>query len=124
MRVTGLAGLRQSSKILLMYGRYTGAMVRYRKSKPSDGSFVAQVIGLSVFVSAVTWQVAPRVEDALSQVGKTSAEIAAIERSVYYSGCDEARAAGAAPLFRGQPGYRDGMDGDSDGIACEPYRGR
>jgi len=107
-----------------MYGRYTEAMARYRKSKPSDGSFVAQVIGLSLFVGAVTWQVAPSVEGALSQVGKTPEEIAAIERSVYYSGCDEARAAGAAPIYRGQPGYREGMDGDSDGIACEPYRGR
>lgn len=43
---------------------------------------------------------------------------------VYYSGCREARAAGAAPLYRGRPGYRPEMDGDGDGIACEPYRGR
>lgn len=47
----------------------------------------------------------------------------ATESSVYYSGCDAARAAGAAPIYRGQPGYREGMDGDNDGIACEPYRG-
>jgi hypothetical protein len=32
------------------------------------------------------------------------------------------QAAGAAPLYRGQPGYREGMDGDGDGIACENYR--
>ncbi len=43
---------------------------------------------------------------------------------VYYRGCNEVRAAGAAPLYRGQPGYRPEMDGDGDGIACEPYRGR
>lgn len=43
------------------------------------------------------------------------------EGSVFYSGCREARAAGAAPIYRGQPGYRAGMDGDGDGIACEPY---
>lgn len=43
---------------------------------------------------------------------------------VYYRGCNEARAAGAAPIYRGQPGYRPEMDGDNDGIACEPYRGR
>jgi Excalibur calcium-binding domain len=46
------------------------------------------------------------------------------EQSVYYAGCRDARAAGAAPLYRGDPGYRSGMDGDNDGIACEPYRGR
>lgn len=44
------------------------------------------------------------------------------ESSVFYSGCREVRAAGAAPLHRGQPGYREGMDGDDDGIACENYR--
>ncbi len=40
----------------------------------------------------------------------------------YWRGCDDARAAGTAPIYRGEPGYREGMDGDSDGIACEPYR--
>jgi hypothetical protein len=44
------------------------------------------------------------------------------ETSVFYGGCREVRAAGAAPLHRGQPGYRAGMDGDGDGIACENYR--
>lgn len=37
----------------------------------------------------------------------------------YYANCDAARAAGAAPLFAGEPGYRSGLDRDSDGIACE-----
>jgi Excalibur calcium-binding domain len=41
----------------------------------------------------------------------------------YWSGCNAARAAGVAPLYSGEPGYRPEMDGDSDGIACEPYRG-
>lgn len=41
---------------------------------------------------------------------------------VYYEGCNAVRAAGAAPLYRGQPGYREEMDGDDDGIACEPHR--
>lgn len=43
---------------------------------------------------------------------------------IYYRSCADARAAGAAPLYRGQPGYRPEMDGDGDGIACEPYRSR
>lgn len=40
----------------------------------------------------------------------------------HWRGCDDARAAGTAPIYRGEPGYREGMDGDNDGIACEPYR--
>jgi endonuclease YncB( thermonuclease family) len=39
-----------------------------------------------------------------------------------YRNCAEARRAGAAPLRRGEPGYGVHMDGDGDGIACEPYR--
>jgi hypothetical protein len=39
--------------------------------------------------------------------------------SVYYANCSEARAAGAAPLHVGEPGYRAGLDRDSDGVACE-----
>jgi endonuclease YncB( thermonuclease family) len=42
----------------------------------------------------------------------------------YYPNCAAARAAGAAPMHRGEPGYRLGLDGDHDGIACEPYRPR
>src|SRR4051794_19985851 len=39
--------------------------------------------------------------------------------STYYANCSEARAAGAAPLYVGDPGYRAGLDRDGDGIACE-----
>jgi hypothetical protein len=41
-----------------------------------------------------------------------------------FRSCAAARAAGAAPLYRGQPGYGPHLDGDGDGVACEPYRGR
>ncbi|MEV4518119.1 excalibur calcium-binding domain-containing protein [Dactylosporangium sp. NPDC049525] len=39
--------------------------------------------------------------------------------SVYYASCAEAKRAGAAPLYRGEPGYRKGLDRDGDGVACE-----
>jgi endonuclease YncB( thermonuclease family) len=45
-------------------------------------------------------------------------------RRIYYRNCAAARAAGVAPIYRGQPGYRPHLDGDNDGIACEPYRRR
>lgn len=38
---------------------------------------------------------------------------------VSFSNCAEARASGAAPLFRGQPGYAANLDRNNDGIACE-----
>ena len=38
---------------------------------------------------------------------------------VYYKNCAAVRAAGKAPLYRGQPGYARHLDRDGDGIACE-----
>ncbi|MFF0284546.1 excalibur calcium-binding domain-containing protein [Rhodococcus aetherivorans] len=39
--------------------------------------------------------------------------------SVYYKNCDAARAAGAAPIYAGKPGYASKLDRDNDGVACE-----
>ncbi|NGP09311.1 DUF2510 domain-containing protein [Rhodococcus sp. 14C212] len=39
--------------------------------------------------------------------------------SVYYKNCDAARAAGAAPIYAGEPGYASKLDRDNDGVACE-----
>lgn len=38
---------------------------------------------------------------------------------VYYSNCSAMRAAGAAPLQRGAPGYGSHLDRDGDGVASE-----
>lgn len=38
---------------------------------------------------------------------------------VYYPNCSAARRAGAAPIYRGQPGYGSHLDRDGDGKACE-----
>ncbi|SEI66195.1 SH3 domain-containing protein [Deinococcus reticulitermitis] len=40
-------------------------------------------------------------------------------RNVYYANCTAARAAGAAPIYAGEPGYRSRLDRDNDGVACE-----
>ncbi|WP_242453849.1 excalibur calcium-binding domain-containing protein [Mycolicibacterium sp. P9-64] len=42
-----------------------------------------------------------------------------IPSSAFYQNCTAARAAGVAPLHVGEPGYRKGLDGDGDGVACE-----
>ena len=39
--------------------------------------------------------------------------------SVYYANCSAARAAGAAPVMRGDPGYARKLDRDNDGVGCE-----
>lgn len=47
------------------------------------------------------------------------APVPAPGRDGYYPNCTAAKQAGAAPLRRGEPGYRAGLDRDNDGIACE-----
>ncbi len=39
--------------------------------------------------------------------------------SAYYKNCAAVRAAGKAPLYKGQPGYASHLDRDGDGVACE-----
>lgn len=46
------------------------------------------------------------------------------EDDVYYENCSEARADGAESIREGEPGYREELDRDGDGIACEPWHGR
>jgi hypothetical protein len=39
--------------------------------------------------------------------------------AVYYPNCAAARAAGAAPVRSGDPGYARHLDRDGDGVGCE-----
>ncbi len=75
-------------------------------------------VGLIGAAAATAWQ------STTPATLMSTKEAQRIESSVYYAGCHEVRASGKAPLYAGQPGYREGMDGDHDGIACEPHRGR
>lgn len=39
--------------------------------------------------------------------------------AAYYANCSEVRAAGAAPIYPGQPGWQPKFDRDKDGVGCE-----
>lgn len=81
-------------------------------------NFLARAAMIGAFGGFV-WATAPA---AITNLSMSAEERAANEASVYWSNCADARAANAAPIRSGQPGYRDGLDGDGDGIACEPPR--
>lgn len=97
---------------------------RWNNRRSGKGAFAAQMAGVAVVAGIAAFGAAPEIKSQWALATKTPEEIAAIEASAYYPNCDAARAAGVAPIYRGQPGYREGMDGDLDGEACEPYRGR
>ncbi|MBX7539447.1 excalibur calcium-binding domain-containing protein [Qipengyuania sp. GH29] len=77
---------------------------------------------LVVMLGLFIWNLSTTPGNILFESEEETAARLAIERSVTYEGCNEVRAQGKAPLYRGQPGYGEHMDGDGDGIACEPYR--
>jgi hypothetical protein len=71
----------------------------------------------------IAWSDAPSAERASPRATPAAQVVApATDPNVHYSGCNEVRALGKAPLHKGDPGYSESMDGDGDGIACEPHR--
>lgn len=61
----------------------------------------------------------PTTESAAETKAEATSKSEAPVQEVYYENCDAARAAGAAPVRKGDPGYRAGLDGDGDGVGCE-----
>lgn len=97
---------------------------RWRRQQHALGpTFGTQVALASVLVAIIAWNAGPQITSTWTLAASSPDEVAQLQESAYYPNCDAARAAGAAPMHVGEPGYRDGMDGDGDGIACEPYRG-
>lgn len=62
----------------------------------------------------------PRLDDA----SRRNPTLTGSDRSTAFRNCTEARAAGAAPVNRGEAGYGPHLDRDGDGIGCEPYHER
>ncbi|MCL6663519.1 thermonuclease family protein [Paenibacillus amylolyticus] len=58
---------------------------------------------------------APIVEEKVEVKVKEELAVA----NVYYKNCDAVRAAGADPIYKGEPGYSRKLDRDGDGIGCE-----
>ena len=93
------------------------AVFRHKTRKPAFlGRMVGGAIALPLLGLAV-WYFAP---DLRSRDPQEQARLEQVMASVHYAGCHEVRAAGKAPLHYGDPGYGPHMDGDGDGVACEP----
>ncbi len=81
---------------------------------------------------ADTWGAATRVDHHLTDPGAPATQDGAVgspapsptpvvtgSGSTYFVNCDAARAAGAAPVHLGDPGYGTHLDRDGDGTGCE-----
>ncbi|USU12404.1 excalibur calcium-binding domain-containing protein [Sphingomonadaceae bacterium OTU29THOMA1] len=90
----------------------------------------AGVVGILVGVgTAPTTPGSASPVEAVTAVVSTAAVATGVKRARdpqpgdQWGGCNDARAAGTAPLYSGESGFRSEMDGDGDGIACENYSG-
>ncbi|QHT57355.1 hypothetical protein GXP71_15590 [Cellulomonas sp. H30R-01] len=73
---------------------------------------------LAASLSAREVAVVQQEADATASSGQSSGTAAA-PAATSYANCDAARAAGAAPVYAGEPGYGRHLDRDGDGIGCE-----
>jgi hypothetical protein len=86
----------------------------------------AGLVGAVIGIASMT--TTPQGRTAVEAVGTRIAVNAGVQRlrapkaGDHWGGCNDARAAGTASIYRGEPGYREDMDGDGDGEACEPIR--
>jgi hypothetical protein len=76
----------------------------------------AQTVPVEATRAAAT-STAAKTATGLEPVSPASASASVAD--VYYANCAAVRAAGKAPLRRGQPGYRSALDRDGDGVACD-----
>ena len=54
-----------------------------------------------------------------SSVPTKKRSYSALGSGTYFANCSAARAAGAAPVREGDPGYSRKLDRDGDGVGCE-----
>lgn len=73
------------------------------------------VLATETVRSTVTARAAGEYDDSGSNGGSSTGG----GGSVHYGNCSEARAAGAAPVHRGEPGYGSHLDRDGDGTGCD-----
>lgn len=73
-----------------------------------------QVAERSASAQATTTSPAPS-----TSAAQAPATQAPAPTTVYYKNCTAAREAGAAPVYRNDPGYGSHLDRDNDGVGCE-----
>lgn len=80
-------------------------------------SLTEEVASLNSTVAANASSSSPATFDETESV--VSSEASASTTSEFYDNCAAAQAAGAAPVYAGDPGYGPHLDRDGDGVGCE-----
>ncbi|MDJ0396154.1 DUF1524 domain-containing protein [Rhodococcus sp. G-MC3] len=85
---------------------------------PPEHDAITRVLGDCGAGAPAAQPIAPAPAPAPEPVPAAPAPVPAPSR-VSYKNCAEVRAAGAAPIRAGQPGFSTKFDGDRDGVGCE-----
>jgi endonuclease YncB( thermonuclease family) len=101
------------------YGVHTRQDSYVEADDLSPSSNVCTVVTVAVVpIAVVPFAVVPFAVVPVSVV-PTAAPAPAPPAAVYYQNCTEVRAAGAAPIHAGDPGWQSKFDRDGDGVGCE-----
>jgi hypothetical protein len=87
--------------------------------KAAADKVAADKLAAEQAAAAVKAAPAPFVAPAPAAPAPYVAPAPAAPAAVYYKNCTAARAAGAAPIYQGSPGYGTHLDRDGDGIGCD-----
>lgn len=83
------------------------------------GLLVSLVVGLPDAADAARKRKARKSSSGTSRRRSGAARRSGGGGASYYPNCAAVRAAGAAPVREGDPGYSRRLDRDGDGVACE-----
>jgi outer membrane murein-binding lipoprotein Lpp len=103
------------------------AKAEVEKVKGQLAASTSKVTEMETAATAAQAELDSRASQIADLQGKVSAQSApapapaqpVAPSAVSYKNCSEARAAGAAPVRRGDPGYGKHLDRDGDGVGCE-----
>jgi hypothetical protein len=108
-------------------------MTRRERNREQQTGWGLPVLGLvGVFLGGAAgwvitmpdWERAALLSQAGRQVEKLADAVTGSPRPYrHFDDCRAAHAAGYFNIKRSEPSYRADMDGDKDGLACEPYPG-
>ena len=107
---------------LIVVGVIAFALGRWSVSSPTDHPISQPTSAVPMPSSSAGAETSPTTEP--SPVEPTALVSPVVEPeaptdTVYFARCADARAAGAAPIHEGEPGYAPHLDRDGDGVACE-----
>ena len=106
----------------------TLALLRASEEQRVEAERVAAEAAAAAAAQAAADEAARQAQAAAdAEAARIAAEAATVQKapaaksggSVSYKNCDAVRAAGAAPILAGQPGYSSKLDRDGDGVGCE-----